>query len=99
MATLYAEINETGKRIVTGMSINVDIPVGRDTVFLISSSAVLNENGRPYVFVRQDGIFKKIPVEPGIKTEDKTEIRISGNQADSVVVSGFKNVHSLYNHQ
>jgi len=98
-ATIYAEMNESGNRMIPGMSVTAKILAWQDTVLLLSSTAVIDDRGNPFIFVRQNGNFDKIPVTPGLTAKGITEIRITGNLPDSVVISGFEKVHSLFNHQ
>lgn len=76
-----------------GMNGDVTIEAGREeNVFVIASQAVRQDERGSYVYKKEGGEFKKVPVEPGTKSEDEVVVRSGVTEGDEVVVKGFNNL-------
>ena len=60
----------------------------REGVLAVPNSAVLEENGKKFVFTVKDGAAKKNFVETGLKNEEKTEIAGGLEEGGTVVIEG-----------
>lgn len=88
--TRKAEITvDTDKELIVGMYARVSILTAssRDTV-LVPTSALVNENGRTYVYTVSGSTVSKVEVTTGLYDNTSTEIVSGLNGTESVVTKG-----------
>ena len=83
-----ADLAEAGKLVKAGSYTRAEIEPSRQEPYpVVSSSAVLNRDGRSYLLRVDDGVIQHVPVRVGIAAGDRTEI-LSGIAVGDRVVSG-----------
>ncbi|MBM4388838.1 MAG: efflux RND transporter periplasmic adaptor subunit, partial [Deltaproteobacteria bacterium] len=74
-------------RVLIGMSVDAEVIIGEsaDTIY-VPSSAVVEQAGRKFVYVAENGRLKKVEVETGLSNWEKTEIKSGLKDGDQVLV-------------
>jgi multidrug efflux pump subunit AcrA (membrane-fusion protein) len=81
--------NSTGK-LKSGMFSEVRLVVGaREGAVAVPASAVINENGKTYVFVPANGVAMRRPVKTGVANDDYVQISSGLNAGAELVTSGL----------
>jgi cobalt-zinc-cadmium efflux system membrane fusion protein len=79
------------------MFARVDLTLREDpSVLAVPTAAVIEANGEKFVFVRQQGAFKRVEVEVGAGDGDFTEITDGLVPGDEVVTTGNREVYTLW---
>lgn len=96
-ATAYAELPTTKDIFMPGMSVNAEIKVINDTVSLINSQSIIHISSGDFVFAKQNGIYKRIPVTKGMTLGEMSEIKDFPDElTDSIVLKGADYLNSLF---
>jgi cobalt-zinc-cadmium efflux system membrane fusion protein len=96
MATVYASLSDQSSGIVPGMSVDVMIHAGKDTLHLISPGIIQTDRNGQFIVVREKGAYLKVPVEPELTIDGKTGISgLPHELSDSLVIAGFKQLGPL----
>ena len=87
--TVRVYLDNADKAIKPGMSGEVKLVLDNvDQAIIVKSDAVLDEDGKSFVFVVQDGKAKKIAVEVGLDTGDQVEIRSGLIAGEKLIIEG-----------
>ncbi len=89
------EIENPGDKIKAGLVAKVSVPAQNvdNSLYVPSSSIVMDDDGSFYVYVIENNIAKKTKIVPGIETADGNTQIITGVALDTVVAKN--NVESL----
>jgi cobalt-zinc-cadmium efflux system membrane fusion protein len=99
-AKVYAELLETNKQYIPGMSINATININKDTTSVLNSHAIFHCPAVDYLFVKQKGTYLRIPVKPGKSIGEMIEINgFPSGLTDSVVYEGVEYLNSIFERQ
>ncbi len=77
------------------MFANIQIELKEDEALLVPAIAVLKQEGtnNRYIFLNNNGVARKVPVQIGNRYDDKLEIVASDvNEGDQLVVEGQANL-------
>lgn len=74
-------------QILIGMSVDAELITGEsaDTLY-VPSSAVVEQAGRKFVYIAENGRLKKVEVETGLSNWEKTEIKSGLKEGDQVLM-------------
>jgi membrane fusion protein, heavy metal efflux system len=87
--SVRTEVGNPDGRLKPDMFANVEIiTASKATAISIPLAAVLDDGGKPVVFVADGNEFKKRDVALGLKSDDRVEIVSGLNAGDKVVVKG-----------
>ena len=76
-----------------GMNGSTDIEIEAiEDVLTVPVEAVLDEAGKSYVFLSENGKAKKVEVTPGRLTDTRAEITSGIKAGDNIIVSGIGNL-------
>lgn len=73
---VYAKISNFTNKLIPGNYINAIIELTNENAFVVPHEAVVNFEGKNYVFVQESNlVFKMVEVQTGLVSKDVTEIR------------------------
>ncbi|MEK7755577.1 MAG: efflux RND transporter periplasmic adaptor subunit, partial [Acidobacteriota bacterium] len=84
------EVANQGRRLAVGQSISVRLFLStRVRALTVPVSAIIDDGGRPVVFVQLEGeAFARRPVKPGIREADSVQVLEGLRPGDRVVTRG-----------
>ncbi len=95
--TVIANVNMPGKNYILGMSVIARINLGADSMKLVPSNSLLVNNSRFYLFLKQAGVIRRIPVHKGNTFKELCEIKGIGDElTDSLVIEGAEYLSKNY---
>jgi multidrug efflux pump subunit AcrA (membrane-fusion protein) len=86
--SIIVKARNPGGRLTLGSTVNVEIIVGRQAMFMVPQEAVLARLDRTYVFVNNDGIAREVVVVQGYARDDRVQISGALREGDEIVVQG-----------
>ncbi|MGX5816633.1 efflux RND transporter periplasmic adaptor subunit [Chitinophaga lutea] len=88
-AEIHCHFEQYDKSLVPGMYMNAEIRLDDSREKVLPDEAVLNFEGKDYVFVRvEDRVFRMTPVEKGQSSGGKTVILSPGLEGKKIVTEG-----------
>ncbi|MCB0646202.1 MAG: efflux RND transporter periplasmic adaptor subunit [Saprospiraceae bacterium] len=83
--------NATG-RLVPGMFVKVDVPLGEHKTIILPTEAIVPFVGGKKVYVKEDGKAKEVAVISSTRTDKNIEISEGIVPGDTIIVSGLMNL-------
>lgn len=83
--------NATG-RLVPGMFVKVDVPLGEHKTIILPTDAIVPFVGGKKVYVKEDGKAKEVAVISSTRTDKTIEISEGIVPGDTIIVSGLMNL-------
>lgn len=87
-ATVRAIMPNPGRKLMPGMLLTVSIVSAARQSLAVPELAIVGEGERNFVFVVENGVAKRVPVETGVRDGQKIEIRRGLRPGQQVVTEG-----------
>lgn len=87
-ATVRAIMPNPGRKLMPGMLLTVSIVSAARQSLAVPELAIVGEGERSFVFVVENGVAKRVPVETGVRDGQKIEIRSGLRPGQQVVTEG-----------
>ena len=87
-ATVRAIMPNPGRKLMPGMLLTVSIVSAARQSLAVPELAIVGEGERNFVFVVENGVAKRVPVETGVRDGQKIEIRGGLRPGQRVVTEG-----------
>lgn len=87
-ATVRAIMPNPGRKLMPGMLLTVSIVSAARQSLAVPELAIVGEGERNFVFVVENGVAKRVPVETGVRDGQKIEIRGGLRPGQQVVTEG-----------
>ena len=87
-----AKANNDAGKLLPGMFIRVEIPLGEDTAIMIPTEAVIPILKGKKVFVKKNGVAEEVIIKTGLRTDTEIQVEEGLNEGDSVIVSALMSV-------
>jgi cobalt-zinc-cadmium efflux system membrane fusion protein len=96
-ATVYAGFQEPTKQRIPGMSVTAIISLGKDTLRLLNAGSLAQNASCNYLFFKEKGVFKRMPVTKGNTFGERTEIKNFPTMInDSLVIAGSAYLNAFF---
>lgn len=91
--SVMIRLKDTGDAVLLGMNGSTDIEIEAiEGVLTVPVEAVLDEAGKSYVFLSENGKAKRVEVTVGRLTDTRAEIMSGIKAGDNIIVSGIGNL-------
>jgi membrane fusion protein, multidrug efflux system len=87
-----AKANNDAGKLLPGMFIRVEIPLGEETAIMIPTEAVIPILKGKKVFVKKNGVAEEVIIKTGLRTDTEIQVEEGLNEGDSVIVSALMSV-------
>ncbi|QNF31920.1 efflux RND transporter periplasmic adaptor subunit [Adhaeribacter swui] len=95
---VHGHLLQKDPKLLPGMFVTASIQTGQKETTILPETAVVQLEGKKYIFVEeQANQFKKIPVETGIKNQDKIEVNLPEilKNSDKIAIKGAHNLLAI----
>lgn len=89
-----AQANNDNGKLLPGMFIRVEIPLGKETAIMIPTEAVIPILKGKKVFIKKNGVAKEVVIKTGLRTDTEIQVAEGLVEGDSVIVSALMTVRN-----
>lgn len=92
----WAELENRGLHLKPNMSAQLTVIVGRQgKVLAVPLEALIQEGGEAFVFMEEEGRYRRVPVSLGLKDDRSAEVKGGLKAGDVVVTTGKRQLYTI----